>query len=185
MRILFTGGGGAGSEALWRILNKKYTLFFADAILDNIDKSIPVDSRIEIAFANSKARLRMMTLYQVAGSNNGIVIGTGNLIEDSIAFFATKFGDMACDLNPIGDCTKSQVWDMGRELNIDQRIIDAKPTDGLFDDGRTDEDQLKISYQEIENIIKDPNHPGQKRLAEIKKFNLHKIVPIPVCKMDD
>ena len=92
---------------------------------------------------------------------------------------------MACDLSPIGDCTKSQVWDMGKELNVDKRIIDAKPTDGLFDDGRTDEDQLKISYQEIENIIKDPNHPGQKRLAEIKKFNLHKILKIPFCKMDD
>ena len=92
---------------------------------------------------------------------------------------------MACDLSPIGDCTKSQVWDMGKELNVDKRIIDAKPTDGLFDDGRTDEDQLKISYQEIENIIKDPNHPGQIRLAEIKKINLHKMVPIPVCKMDN
>ena len=157
-----------------------------DNVFNQFEKTLSeFDFNNEHSFANSRARLRMMTLYQVAGSNNGIVIGTGNLIEDSIAFFATKFGDMACDLNPIGDCTKSQVWDMGRELNIDQRIIDAKPTDGLFDDGRTDEEQLKISYQEIENIIKDPNHPGQKRLAEIKKFNLHKILKIPFCKMED
>ena len=157
-----------------------------DNVFNQFEKTLSeFDFNNEHSFANSRARLRMMTLYQVAGSNNGIVIGTGNLIEDSIAFFATKFGDMACDLNPIGDCTKSQVWDMGKELNVDKRIIDAKPTDGLFDDGRTDEDQLKISYQEIENIIKDPNHPGQKRLAEIKKFNLHKILKIPFCKMED
>ena len=155
-----------------------------DNVFDQFEKTLS-DSNSEHAFANSRARLRMMVLYQISGSNNGLIIGTGNKIEDYIAGFATKHGDMACDLSPIGDCTKSQVWDMGKELNVDKRIINAKPTDGLFDDGRTDEDQLKISYQEIENIIKDPNHPGQKRLAEIKKFNLHKMVPIPVCKMDN
>ena len=98
--------------------------------------------------ANSRARLRMATLYQVASANNGIVVGTGNKIEDFGVGFFTKYGDGGVDISPIGDCNKSDVWELGKELNILKDIIDAAPTDGLWDDGRTDEGQLGISYKE-------------------------------------
>jgi len=100
--------------------------------------------------ANSRARLRMTTLYQVASANNGIVVGTGNKIEDFSVGFFTKYGDGGVDISPIGDCNKSDVWELGKELNILKDIIDATPTDGLWDDGRTDEGQLGMSYKELE-----------------------------------
>jgi NAD+ synthase len=137
----------------------------------------------EHGFANSRARLRMTTLYQVATSNNGIVVGTGNKIEDFGVGFYTKYGDGGVDISPIADCTKSQVWDMGKKLGILEEIVKAQPTDGLWDDGRTDVSQLGMSYQELEEAMEDSNNKGHKKYLEIRKRNLHKIKPIPFCKM--
>ena len=139
----------------------------------------------EHGFANSRARLRMTTLYQVATSNNGIVVGTGNKIEDFGVGFYTKYGDGGVDISPIADCTKSQVWDMGKKLGILEEIIKAQPTDGLWDDGRTDVTQLGMSYQELEEAMEDSNNKGHKKYLEIRKRNLHKMESIPVCKMKD
>ena len=125
----------------------------------------------------------MTTLYQVATPNNGIVVGTGNKVEDFGVGFYTKYGDGGVDISPIADCTKSQVWDMGKKLGILDEIIKAQPTDGLWDDGRTDVGQLGMSYQELEEAMKDPNNKGHRKYLEIRKRNLHKIKPIPICKM--
>jgi NAD+ synthase len=147
----------------------------------------------ELAFANSRSRLRMMTLYQIAQSVNGIVVGTGNRVEDFGVGFFTKYGDGGVDISPIGDCMKTQVWAMGRELGIMQEIIDAAPTDGLWADGRTDEDQLGMSYTDLEIAmymdegLTEPNDKlfkqNLKRYREIRAGNLHKMQPIPVCMM--
>ena len=107
--------------------------------------------------ANSRARLRMTTLYQVAAANNGIVVGTGNKVEDFGVGFYTKYGDGGVDISPIADCNKTEVWELGRELKILDDIINAAPTDGLWDDGRTDEGQLGLSYKEIEEAMDNEN----------------------------
>ena len=155
----------------------------------------------KLASANSRARLRMMTLYQIAQCHGGIVVGTGNKVEDFGVGFFTKYGDGGVDISPIGDCLKTEVWDMGRELGLEQEIIDAEPTDGLWDDGRTDEGQLGMTYPELERamandmldracvyetleIPMDKTEKAQmKKYREIRRRNLHKMEPIPVCKM--
>jgi NAD+ synthase len=157
------------------------------------------EARVDLAFANSRARLRMMTLYQIAQSHNGIVVGTGNRVEDFGVGFFTKYGDGGVDISPIGDCLKTQVWDMGREFGLPQEIIDAAPTDGLWTDGRTDEDQLGMSYPELEQAMTNdkldredvyntlPIELGKEERAQLKKYrairarNMHKMLPIPVC----
>ena len=139
----------------------------------------------ELGLANSRARLRMTTLYQVAASNNGIVVGTGNKVEDFGVGFYTKYGDGGVDISPIADCTKSQIWEMGKNLGILKEIIEAQPTDGLWDDGRTDVNQLGMSYQELEEAMKNPSNKNHKKYLEIRKRNLHKMNSIPVCKMKD
>ena len=157
-------------------------------ILDNVFKSFKVslsEFDNEHGLANSRARLRMTTLYQVAASNNGIVVGTGNKIEDFGVGFYTKYGDGGVDISPIADCSKSQVWEMGKSLGILKEIIQAKPTDGLWDDGRTDVNQLGMTYEELEEAMKDSSNKNQKKYLEIRKRNLHKMKPIPVCKMKD
>jgi len=157
-------------------------------ILDNVFKSFKnslSEFDNEHGLANSRARLRMTTLYQVAASNNGIVVGTGNKVEDFGVGFYTKYGDGGVDISPIADCTKSQVWEMGKNLGVLEEIVKAQPTDGLWDDGRTDVNQLGMSYQELEEAIKDPLNKGHKKYLEIRKRNLHKMEPIPVCKMKD
>ncbi len=136
-------------------------------------------------FANSRARLRMTTLYQVAAANNGIVVGTGNKVEDFGVGFYTKYGDGGVDISPIADCTKTQVWEMGKSLGIKKEIIDADPTDGLWDDGRTDVKQLGMTYNDLESAMKDKKSEGYSKYLEIRKKNLHKMNPIPVCMMDD
>ena len=158
---------------------------------------------VELAFANSRARLRMMTLYQIAQCHGGIVVGTGNRVEDFGVGFFTKYGDGGVDISPIGDCLKTEVWDMGRELGLEQEIIDAAPTDGLWDDDRTDEGQLGMSYPDLERMMAldflqrckavDSNMPGSAKLSaddrkKLKQYqdtrarNMHKMQPIPVCK---
>ena len=154
--------------------------------LDEVFKSFNLklsNFESEHGLANSRARVRMTTLYQVAAAKNGIVVGTGNKVEDFGVGFYTKYGDGGVDISPIADCTKTQVWEMGKNLGILDEIINAQPTDGLWDDGRTDVGQLGISYQELEKAMKDPNSDGYKKYMEIRKRNLHKMKPIPVCKM--
>ena len=137
----------------------------------------------DLGMANSRARLRMTTLYQVAAANKGIVVGTGNKVEDFGVGFYTKYGDGGVDISPIADCNKTEVWDMGRELNILKEIIDATPTDGLWDDGRTDEGQLGLKYKELEEAMNNTNSTNREKYEKIRKMNLHKMKPIPVCKI--
>ena len=137
----------------------------------------------EHGFANSRARLRMTTLYQVAAANKGIVVGTGNKVEDFGVGFYTKYGDGGVDISPIADCNKTEVWELGKELGILTEIIDAPPTDGLWDDGRTDEGQLGFKYQDLEDAMKNLNSPHRQEYEKIRKQNLHKMEPIPVCKI--
>ena len=107
----------------------------------------------ELGMANSRARIRMTTLYQVAAANKGIVVGTGNKVEDFGVGFYTKYGDGGVDISPIADCNKSEVWEIGNSIYILQEIIKADPTDGLWDDGRTDEGQLGLKYAELEGLL--------------------------------
>tara|TARA_B100000123_G_scaffold162371_1_gene120230 strand:- start:21 stop:758 length:738 start_codon:yes stop_codon:yes gene_type:complete len=137
----------------------------------------------EHGFANSRARLRMATLYQVAAANDGIVVGTGNKVEDFGVGFYTKYGDGGVDISPIADCNKSEVWELGKELGILREIIDAPPTDGLWDDGRTDEGQLGFKYSDLEDAMINPDSPHKAEYEKIRKQNLHKMEPIPVCKI--
>ena len=136
-------------------------------------------------YANSRARLRMATLYQVAAANKGIVVGTGNKVEDFGVGFYTKYGDGGVDISPIADCTKTQVWELGKHLGVSQDIIDTPPTDGLWDDGRNDVQQLGMSYEDLEKAMEDKNDPNYKKYLEIREKNLHKIKPIPVCKFNE
>ena len=153
--------------------------------LDNIFKtfeSTMQDFDSELAFANSRSRLRMVTLYQVAQSNNGIVVGTGNKVEDFGVGFYTKYGDGGVDISPIADCTKSEVWDLAAEIGVIKDIIDAAPTDGLWDDSRNDENQLGLSYKQLEEAMENKNSQYYKKYEEIRGPNLHKMKPIPVCE---
>ena len=137
----------------------------------------------EHGMANSRARLRMSTLYQVAAANNGIVVGTGNKVEDFGVGFYTKYGDGGVDISPIADCNKTEVWELGKELNILKEIIEAPPTDGLWDDGRTDEGQLGLTYSELEEAMDNENSINRDKYNKIRNANLHKMDPIPVCKI--
>ena len=138
----------------------------------------------DLAFANTRARLRMTALYQIAQFNKGLVVGTGNKVEDFGVGFFTKYGDGGVDISPIADCLKSEVWDMGKELKINQAIIDAEPTDGLWDDARVDADQLGMTYAELEDAMLGK---GSKQLIDrfmtLKYLNSHKMIPIPICYM--
>ena len=157
-------------------------------ILDNLFKTFKnslSEFDNEHGLANSRARLRMATLYQVAASNKAIVVGTGNKIEDFGVGFYTKYGDGGVDISPIADCTKSQVWEMGKNLGLLKEIIEAQPTDGLWDDGRTDVNQLGMSYQELEEAMTDTSNKNHQKYLEIRKRNLHKMNSIPVCKIKD
>ena len=153
-----------------------------DGIFKNFENTLS-GFKNEHGMANSRARLRMTTLYQVAAANHGIVVGTGNKVEDFGVGFYTKYGDGGVDISPIADCTKTEVWELGKELKITEDIINAKPTDGLWDDGRTDENQLGLKYEEVEDAMNNPNSPNYEKYIKIRKLNLHKMDPIPVCKI--
>ncbi|MBS83359.1 MAG: NAD(+) synthase [Gammaproteobacteria bacterium] len=139
----------------------------------------------DLGLANSKARLRMLALYQIAASTNGLVIGTGNKVEDFGVGFFTKYGDGGVDISPIADLKKSEVKNLAKELKIHKSIIDANPTDGLWDDGRTDEDQLGLTYDQIEDAMSNNDSPHKSGYEKIRNKNLHKMKPIPVCKFED
>jgi NAD+ synthase len=141
------------------------------------------DQNSNLGFANSKARLRMMTLYQIAASNSGIVVGTGNKVEDFGVGFYTKYGDGGVDISPIADLMKSEVKELSITLGIDSRIINAEPTDGLWDDDRTDENQLGMSYEELEEAMTNIKSINRDKYEMIRQNNTHKMNPIPVCKI--
>jgi len=137
----------------------------------------------ELTNANTKARLRMITLYQIAGTKKGVVVGTGNKVEDYGVGFFTKYGDGGVDIAPIADLYKTEVWELGEYLEVDQAIVDAPPTDGLWADKRTDEDQLGASYAELEEAME---HGTGTAVEIFKKFNTqnsHKMSPIPTFRL--
>ncbi|CEN34314.1 NAD(+) synthase [Capnocytophaga cynodegmi] len=158
----------------------------------------PTDkSSYEMALANTRARLRMTTLYYFAGLEGYIVVGTGNKIEDFGVGFFTKYGDGGVDVSPIADLMKSEVYLLGKYLNIPKSILQAKPSDGLFGDDRSDEDQLKASYDELEwAMLQDEkgkttdDFSGREKevfqiYKRLNKNNQHKMNPIPICKIED
>ncbi len=163
-------------------------------VFNNFELQVPEEVRDFLSMANSRARLRMTTLYAFAGHYKLLVAGTGNKIEDFGVGFFTKYGDGGVDLSPIADLKKSEVYALAAELGVVKNILNARPTDGLFADGRTDEDQLGASYDELEwameYVEKNLNEnltDRQKKVLEIykrlNKANRHKIDPIPVCKI--
>jgi len=135
------------------------------------------------ALANSRSRLRMVTLYQVATTVGGLVVGTGNKVEDYGVGFYTKYGDGGVDIAPIADLYKTEVWELGKHFGVDERIINAAPTDGLWDDGRTDEDQLGASYVQLEEAMEYGIGPGVEVLQKFNSQNKHKMEPIPTFKL--
>ena len=139
----------------------------------------------EHGYANSRARLRMTTLYQVAAANSGLVVGTGNKVEDFGVGFYTKYGDGGVDISPIADCTKTQVWELGKFLGVSEKIINSEPTDGLWNDGRNDVQQLGMTYEQLEKAMINKNDQNYKKYLEIRKKNLHKMNPIPVCTFNE
>ena len=151
-----------------------------DKFMLNVDDTFTDN---QLANANTKSRLRMVTLYQVAGSVGGIVVGTGNKVEDYGIGFYTKYGDGGVDIAPIADLYKSEVWELGEYLGVDQRICDAQPTDGLWDDGRKDEDQIGASYEDLEEAMENKTGIALNILEEYNKKNKHKMEPIPTFKL--
>lgn len=166
--------------------NVKHEVFNLDRTYEKFWLELFNEYGDELAFANSKSRLRMVTLHQIAGSTKGLVVGTGNKVEDFGVGFYTKYGDGGVDISPIADLMKSEVWQMGKDLGIMQEIIDAEPTDGLWEDGRTDQDQLKgLSYDQLEHaMVHGPDSKYYDKYQKIRKPNLHKMEPIPVFKND-
>ncbi len=155
-----------------------------------LSNQVPADFHTNLSLANTRARIRMTTLYLIAGGINGLVVGTGNKIEDFGVGFFTKYGDGGVDISPIADLMKSEVYTLAKSLKIIAPILNAQPTDGLWDDRRTDEDQLGVSYNNLEWAMsyngKDKINNEQKNILNTyKKFrsmNLHKMKEIPIFK---
>jgi len=155
------------------------------------EKNMPFDLKEQhLAMVDSRARLRMMTLYALGQANSVLVVGTGNKVEDFGVGFYTKYGDGGVDLSPIADLTKTQVWDLAREVKVIEEIIEAQPTDGLWEDGRSDEDQIGASYSELEwamNYNGDTDNLSDRKAEvfaiykHLNAINQHKMIPIPVC----
>ena len=153
------------------------------------------DPSLDLSLANTRARLRMTTLYYFAGLHRYLVAGTGNKVEDFGVGFYTKYGDGGVDLSPIADLMKSEVYALGSFLKVPNSIMEAAPTDGLFGDSRTDEDQLGASYDELEWAMKMKDlgmtdkdlDGGEKKVFELfvhlHQANRHKMIPIPVCEI--
>ena len=137
----------------------------------------------DLANANTKSRLRMVSLYQVAGSVGGIVVGTGNKVEDYGIGFYTKYGDGGVDIAPIADLYKTEVRELGWHLGVMDEIIDAPPTDGLWDDGRSDEDQIGATYAELEEAMENGEGKAVDILYKFNQKNKHKMEPIPTFKL--
>ena len=150
---------------------------------------------LDLSLANTRARLRMTTLYYFAGLKKYLVAGTGNKVEDFGVGFYTKYGDGGVDLSPIADLMKSEVYALGKLLEVTKSIINAAPTDGLFGDNRTDEDQIGASYDELEWAMKmndleksSEDFEGREKIVfdlflKLNSINKHKMIPIPICKI--
>jgi len=160
--------------------------------LETLEKIFPKEIQDFLTMANTRARLRMTTLYAFATRHRLLVAGTGNKVEDFGVGFYTKYGDGGVDVSPIADLYKTQVYALGKALGVVENILNAKPTDGLFEDNRTDEDQLGATYQELEwamDYLEKKETTAlddrQKRVMEIystrQNANRHKMDPIPVC----
>ena len=161
----------------WKVIN------IENIFREFVDVAESLESDSELGFANSRSRLRMAMLYQIAQSNNGLVVGTGNKVEDFGVGFFTKYGDGGVDISPIADLYKSEVYELGTQLKIHWDIMQATPTDGLWDDGRTDEDQLGLTYDQLEEAMKwGTGSKYYDRYVELRTANLHKMKPIPVWK---
>lgn len=162
-------------------------------VFELMKKTLPTSTaNNQLSMANTRARLRMTTLYAIGQANNCLVVGTGNKIEDFGVGFFTKYGDGGVDLSPIADITKTEVIEIAKEVGIISEIIIAKPTDGLWEDARCDEDQLGASYPELEWAMefkgdeKSLNERQVEVLSIYRKFNTinkHKMEAIPVCKI--
>ena len=167
---------------------------------DLFQKSMPNNENVDVrnlALANTRARIRMTSLYYIAGIHASLVVGTGNKVEDFGVGFYTKYGDGGVDLSPIADLLKSEVFAVGKYLNIPTSIQRAAPTDGLFGDSRTDEQQLGASYDELEvtmnqfqSGVKLSDLKGREKdvfeiYSKLNKDNKHKMIPIPVCLIDE
>ena len=178
-------------------------------VFNNFEVIFPEDKRDSLSMANSRSRLRMTTLYAIANFEKKLVVGTGNKVEDMGVGFFTKYGDGGVDISPIGDLMKSEVRELGRAIGVNEEIIQAAPTDGLWDDGRTDEDQLGMTYDEMEwamNFMEMSEYSDngimtllhikkmiisldQKKIDILQKYvklnkaNQHKTQPIPICKI--
>jgi NAD+ synthase len=159
------------------------------AFLSNVPDEV---SNHFLSMANSRSRLRMMTLYAVGQANNLLVAGTGNKVEDFGVGFYTKYGDGGVDLSPIADLMKSEVYALAREVGVIKEILDAPPTDGLWEDGRSDEEQIGATYDELEWAMEfsgtlESLTDRQKKVLKIYQSyhnqNKHKMVPIPVCEI--
>jgi len=161
-------------------------------VLETIESVFDPDLQDFMTMANTRARLRMTTLYAYASRYKLLVAGTGNKVEDFGVGFYTKYGDGGVDISPIADLFKTEVYILGKEIGVVKSILNARPTDGLFADGRTDEDQLGATYPELEwamAYIEKKETYGldarQKHVMEIyttrNKANKHKMEPIPVC----
>jgi len=164
-------------------------------IFDDFIKQLPKnEQQHELGLVNTRARLRMTTLYYFAQANNSLVLGTGNKIEDFGIGFFTKYGDGGVDISPIADLLKTEVYTLGEELGIDTDILNAPPTDGLWGDDKTDEDQIGASYPELEWAMafdgdKNSLTAREKQVLEIytklNKANQHKMQSIPVCNIPE
>jgi NAD+ synthase len=157
-----------------------------------LESTFPKETQDHLSMANARSRLRMLTLYTFAGNQKMLVAGTGNKVEDFGVGFYTKYGDGGVDLSPIADLMKSEVYTLGKELNIIESIQNAAPTDGLWDDDRSDEDQIGATYDELEWAMEYTGNKGdlserqQEVLAIYNRFhsaNKHKMVPIPICEV--
>jgi NAD+ synthase len=159
-------------------------------------RALPADIQDELSMANTRSRLRMLTLYAHATHHRFLVVGTGNKVEDFGVGFFTKYGDGGVDISPIADLLKSEVFLLGRALGIIEGIIQAPPTDGLWEDNRTDESQIGASYAELEwamTVEADENTDNlterqNEVLSIYRRFhaqNRHKIDPIPIIKIPD
>tara|TARA_B110000902_G_scaffold258601_1_gene328603 strand:+ start:979 stop:1758 length:780 start_codon:yes stop_codon:yes gene_type:complete len=161
----------------------------------NVLPEAEISTKLDVSLANTRARLRMTTLYYFAGLHGLLVTGTGNKVEDFGVGFYTKYGDGGVDLSPIADLMKSEVYDLAAYLGISDSIQTAKPTDGLFGDNRTDEDQIGASYDELEwamkmqdenktvNDFSDRKKEVFKIYNRLNSINQHKMIPIPICKI--
>ncbi len=169
---------------------RHYSINLTDTF-ETLRKSLPDEAKNHgLSMANTRSRLRMTTLYAVGQANGLLVAGTGNKVEDFGVGFYTKYGDGGVDLSPIADLTKSDVFAIAKELGVIEAIQNAQPTDGLWDDERTDEGQIGATYPELEWAMEFEGSESEitERQREVLKIyrnfnhaNKHKMVPIPVC----